>query len=140
MRNSQLNPIQKSIHRARHQSLSMFSFHLSLNFSYCFFFVPLDFTPMMTTSPSIMKMYNLRDYSTLNSSYPSILSGPISHSETMECLLRLDSSMTNNHEGGENGNSFGFTLQNLSLGSDILLQPPIIGYLEPGGIAERFDH
>lgn len=83
-----------------------------------------------------MKMYNLREFSSLNSSHPSILSSPISHSETMECLLRLDSSM--NHNDGDNGNAFGFTLQNLSLGSDVLLQPPIIGYLEPGGIAERF--
>lgn len=86
-----------------------------------------------------MKMYNLRDYSTLNSSYPSVLSSPISHSEIIECLLRLDSSM-NNHEGGESVNPFGFTLQNMSVGSDLLLQPPMIGYLEPGGIAERFHH
>lgn len=60
------------------------------------------------------------------------------HTEIMECILRLDSSMSNGTIGnGETAGSFGFTLQGASFASDILMQPPVIGYLEPGGVAER---
>jgi hypothetical protein len=53
----------------------------------------------------------------------------------MECILQIDSLNPNRIlTDGE----FGFTLQGPSFGSDILMQPPIIGYLEPGGIAERY--
>lgn len=38
---------------------------------------------------------------------------------------------------GEAAGNFGFTLQGASFTSDILMQPPVIGYLEPGGVAER---
>ncbi len=57
------------------------------------------------------------------------------HTEIMECILQIDSLNPNRIlTDGE----FGFTLQGPSFGSDILMQPPIIGYLEPGGIAERY--
>ena len=60
------------------------------------------------------------------------------HTETMECALRLDSSMSNGTMiNGETAGNFGFTLQGASFTSDILMQPPVIGYLEPGGVAER---
>jgi hypothetical protein len=56
----------------------------------------------------------------------------------MEFTLRHDSLVSNgirtDHEINAN---YGFTLQGASFGSDVLMQPPVIGYLEPGGIAER---
>ncbi len=61
------------------------------------------------------------------------------HTEIMECTLRLDSSSPNGTmTDGETIGSFGFTLQGASFASDILMQPPVIGYLEPGGVAERY--
>ena len=60
------------------------------------------------------------------------------HTEVMECALKLDSSSQNgNSSDGETVGNFGFTLQGASFASDVLMQPPIIGYLEPGGVAER---
>jgi len=58
----------------------------------------------------------------------------------MECVLRLDSSSSTNGTitDGETIGNFGFTLQGASFASDILMQPPVIGYLEPGGVAERY--
>lgn len=71
----------------------------------------------------------------------------MSHTETMDCVLRLDPSNSssstqstangNSTNDGESTSNFGFTLQGVSFASDILMQPPIIGYLEPGGVAER---
>jgi hypothetical protein len=61
------------------------------------------------------------------------------HTEIMECVLRLDSlSQNGTISDGEIIGNFGFTLQGASFASDILMQPPIIGYLEPGGVAERY--
>ncbi len=60
------------------------------------------------------------------------------HTEIMEILLKLDS--PTNGTGavdGEINANFGFTLQGASFASDALIQPPVIGYLEPGGVAER---
>lgn len=61
------------------------------------------------------------------------------HTETMECILQLDSLSLNRITTDQemNGN-FGFTIQGASFVSDVLMQPPIIGYLEPGGVAERY--
>ena len=60
------------------------------------------------------------------------------HTETMECLLRLNSLSTDSTlSDGEAISAFGFTIQTTSFGSDVLLQPPVIGYLEPAGVAER---
>lgn len=61
------------------------------------------------------------------------------HTETMECVLQLDS-LSHQRISTDNeiiGN-FGFTLQGPSFNSDVLMQPPVIGYLEPGGVAERY--
>jgi hypothetical protein len=61
------------------------------------------------------------------------------HTETMECTLQIDSlSSKRISTDDETSSNFGFTLQGGSFTSDILLQPPIIGYLAPGGIAERY--
>ena len=64
----------------------------------------------------------------------------MSHTEIMECILRLDtpSSTNGTNTDGETIGNFGFTLQGASFASDILMQPPVIGYLEPGGVAERY--
>ena len=60
------------------------------------------------------------------------------HVEVMECLLRLDPMSSNEMiVDGQSIGNFGFTLQGVSFTSDVLMQPPIIGYLEPGGVAER---
>ena len=60
------------------------------------------------------------------------------HSEIMECILRLNSLSSNRIlTDSEIINTFGFTIQGSSFGSDILVQPLLIGYIEPGGIAER---
>lgn len=60
------------------------------------------------------------------------------HTETMECILQRDSSSLNRMTADEDINSpFGFTLQGAAFTSDVLMQSPIIGYLEPGGAAER---
>ncbi|CAF1186961.1 unnamed protein product [Adineta ricciae] len=76
--------------------------------------------------------------SSLNSCYQTVLSNQMCHTEVMECVLKLDSSSQNgNSSDGETVGNFGFTLQGASFASDILMQPPIIGYLEPGGVAER---
>ncbi len=61
------------------------------------------------------------------------------HTEIMECILQLDSlSINKNSTDNETIGHFGFTLQGPSFASDVLMQPPIIGYLEPGGVAERY--
>ena len=61
------------------------------------------------------------------------------HTEIMECVLRLDTLSANGTIiDGESMANFGFTLQGASFASDILMQPPVIGYLEPGGVAERY--
>lgn len=61
------------------------------------------------------------------------------HTETMECILQLDPLSINGiSTDNESNASFGFTLQGPSFSSDVLIQPPIIGYLEPGGVAERY--
>jgi len=61
------------------------------------------------------------------------------HTETMECTLQLDSLSTNRIlTDNETIGNFGFTLQGPSFTSDVLIQPPVIGYLEPGGVAERY--
>ena len=74
----------------------------------------------------------------LSSCYQSILANQMCHTETMECLLRLNTSMADGlNFDGETHGGYGFTLQNATLGSEMLLQPPIIGYLEPSGVAER---
>jgi hypothetical protein len=66
------------------------------------------------------------------------MSNQMFHTEIMEFTLRHDSLVSNgirtDHEINAN---YGFTLQGASFGSDVLMQPPVIGYLEPGGIAER---
>ena len=63
----------------------------------------------------------------------------MSHTEIMECVLRLDSSSLNGSmTDDETIGNFGFTLQGASFASDILMQPPVIGYLEPNGVAERY--
>jgi len=61
------------------------------------------------------------------------------HTETMECILQLDTLSLNriSTDNEINGN-FGFTIQGPSFVSDVLMQPPVIGYLEPGGVAERY--
>ncbi|CAF1078989.1 unnamed protein product [Didymodactylos carnosus] len=64
----------------------------------------------------------------LNSCYQSVIGNQVCHTETMDVSLRIDD------HGGCN---FGFTLQGASFTSDALMQPPVIGYLEPGGVAER---
>jgi len=57
----------------------------------------------------------------------------------MECTLQLDSLSTNRIlTDNETIGNFGFTLQGPSFTSDVLIQPPVIGYLEPGGVAERY--
>jgi hypothetical protein len=57
----------------------------------------------------------------------------------MECTLQLDSLSTNRIlTDNETIGNFGFTLQGPSFTSDVLMQPPVIGYLEPGGVAERY--
>lgn len=62
------------------------------------------------------------------------------HTETMECTLQVDSLSSNRSSPDDEAlGSFGFTLQNGSYASDLLLQPPIIGYLAPGGVAERYE-
>jgi hypothetical protein len=67
------------------------------------------------------------------------MSNQMCHTEIMECALRLDSSSSNGTiTDGEIIGNFGFTLQGASFASDILMQPPVIGYLEPGGVAERY--
>ncbi|CAF0850655.1 unnamed protein product [Didymodactylos carnosus] len=66
--------------------------------------------------------------SSLNSCYQSIIGNQVCHAETMDVLLRID-------ENG--GSNFGFTLQGASFTSDTLMQPPVIGYLEPNGVAEK---
>ncbi|CAF4820876.1 unnamed protein product, partial [Rotaria magnacalcarata] len=47
------------------------------------------------------------------------------------------SSQNGTNTDGDPVGNFGFTLQGASFASDILMQPPIVGYLEPGGVAER---
>ncbi len=75
----------------------------------------------------------------LNSCYQTILGNQMCHTEIMECVLRLDSSLSNGTVAdGEAIGNFGFTLQGASFASDVLMQPPVIGYLEPGGVAERY--
>ena len=75
----------------------------------------------------------------LNSCYQTVLSNQMCHTEIMEFILRLDSSHSNGTVAdGETVGNFGFTLQGASFASDILMQPPVIGYLEPGGVAERY--
>jgi hypothetical protein len=75
----------------------------------------------------------------LNSCYQSVLGNQMCHTEIMECVLQLDSLSSNRIlTDGEISSSFGFTIQGASFGSDILMQPPVIGYLEPGGAAERY--
>lgn len=60
------------------------------------------------------------------------------HTETIECVLQPDSSSLNRIIADEDINGhFGFTLQGASFASDVLMQPPVIGYLEPSGAAER---
>ncbi|CAF0852285.1 unnamed protein product [Adineta ricciae] len=76
--------------------------------------------------------------SSLNSCYQTLLSNQMCHTETMECILQVDSLSSNRSSPDDEAlGSFGFTLQNGSYASDLLLQPPIIGYLAPGGVAER---
>ncbi|CAF0828269.1 unnamed protein product [Rotaria sp. Silwood1] len=82
--------------------------------------------------------------SSLNSCYQTIMGNQMCHTETMECVLQIDSSSSSSSssngtitDGGDTTSNFGFTLQGASFASDILMQPPIIGYLEPGGVAER---
>lgn len=61
------------------------------------------------------------------------------HTEVMECSLQSDSlSSTRILSDGETISCFGFTIQGASFASETLLQPPLVGYLEPGGIAERY--
>ncbi|CAF1419814.1 unnamed protein product [Adineta steineri] len=76
--------------------------------------------------------------SSLNSCYQMVMSNQMCHTEIMECALRLDSSSQHgNSTDSETIGNFGFTLQGASFASDVLMQPPVIGYLEPGGVAER---
>ncbi|CAF3827601.1 unnamed protein product [Adineta steineri] len=77
--------------------------------------------------------------SSLNSCYQMVMSNQMCHTEIMECALRLDSSSSQhgNSTDSETIGNFGFTLQGASFASDVLMQPPVIGYLEPGGVAER---
>ena len=61
------------------------------------------------------------------------------HTEVMECILQSDVSPSNRMStDGETINCFGFTIQGTSFASDVLMQPPVIGYLEPGGVADRY--
>lgn len=73
----------------------------------------------------------------MNSCYQTVLSNQMCHTEIMDCILQLDSLNMNRMGTNESVSSFGFTLQGPSFTSDILMQPPVIGYLEPGGIAEK---
>ena len=60
------------------------------------------------------------------------------HTETMECILQRDTSSLNRMGADDDINGpFGFTLQGASFATDVLMQAPVIGYLEPDGIAER---
>ncbi len=83
--------------------------------------------------------YLLLKLGSLNSCYQTILGNQMCHTETMECVLQLDSLSSNRLSPDQeiNGN-FGFTIQGPSFASDVLMQPPIIGYLEPNGVAERY--
>ena len=75
----------------------------------------------------------------INSCYQTVMGTQMCHTETMECLLRLDAlSADSTLSEREAITAFGFTIQTTSFGSDVLLQPPVIGYLEPAGVAERY--
>ncbi|CAF1493619.1 unnamed protein product, partial [Adineta steineri] len=128
MRNSYQSLPKKSMHKARHNSISLRSLDR------------LSTSTNNKTSPSVMKMYNLRELGSLNSCYQMVMSNQMCHTEIMECALRLDSSSSSQHGNStdsETIGNFGFTLQGASFASDVLMQPPVIGYLEPGGVAER---
>jgi len=63
------------------------------------------------------------------------------HTEIMECILCLDPTLSPNGTISDNETveNFGFTIQGTSFASDILMQSPVIGYLEPHGVAERYN-
>ncbi|CAM4756839.1 unnamed protein product [Rotaria magnacalcarata] len=129
-RNSYQNIAKKTINKTRHNSISLRSLDKISSFA------------NNTTSPSVMKMYNLRELGSLNSCYQTVMGNQMCHTEIMECILQLDSSSSSSSQNGTNTDgdpvgNFGFTLQGASFASDILMQPPIVGYLEPGGVAER---
>jgi hypothetical protein len=87
-----------------------------------------------------MCIYIYIQIGSINSCYQTLLGGnQMCHTETMECILQLDKLSLNRilTDNEINGN-FGFTIQGPSFVSDILMQPPVIGYLEPGGVAERY--
>lgn len=73
----------------------------------------------------------------LNSCYQTVLSNQMCHTEIMECLLQIDSLNMNRIGTDESSGNFGFTIQGPSFASDVLMQPPVIGYIEPNGVAER---
>ncbi|CAF2332315.1 unnamed protein product [Rotaria sp. Silwood2] len=76
--------------------------------------------------------------SSLNSSYQTVSGNQMCHTEVMECILQYDPLSSNRiSTDGETISCFGFTIQGTSFVSDVLIQPPVIGYLEPGGVAER---
>jgi hypothetical protein len=85
-----------------------------------------------------MKIPLLITLGSLNSFYQPTIGSQMCHTETMECLLRLDSLINDGIlSDADAAMGFGFTLQNATLGSDLLLQAPIIGYIETGSVAER---
>ncbi|CAF0956849.1 unnamed protein product [Rotaria sordida] len=122
MRNNYQNLNRKSLNKTRHNSMSVKSLDNLSN----------------KISPWIIKTYNLLELGSLNSSYQTILSNQMCHIEIMECILQFDPLFSNRiSTDGETISCFGFTIQGTSFISDVLMQPPIIGYLEPGGVAER---
>ncbi len=77
----------------------------------------------------------------LNSCYQTILANQMCHTEIMECILQIDSlAMNRITTDNEINGHFGFTIQGPSFASDVLMQPPVIGYLEPGSVAERYGY
>ncbi|CAF1005411.1 unnamed protein product [Rotaria sp. Silwood1] len=122
MRNNYQNHNRKSLNKTRHNSMSFKSLDNLSN----------------KISPWIIKTYNLLELGSLNSSYQTVLGNQMCHTEIMECILQFDSLSSNRlSTDGETISCFGFTIQGVSFVSDVLMQSPIIGYLEPGGIAER---
>ncbi|CAM4794610.1 unnamed protein product [Rotaria magnacalcarata] len=122
LRNNYQHPTRKQISKARHSSISLKSLDNLSN----------------EISPWIVKAYNLLELGSLNSSYQTVLSNHMCHTEIMECILQFDSLCSNRvSNDGETMGCYGFTIQGASFASEALIQSPIIGYLEPNGLAER---
>jgi hypothetical protein len=72
----------------------------------------------------------------LNGCYQTNTDNQMCHTEMMECRLRHDS-LSRNSDTTATG--FGFTIQNTLIGSDRLLQAPIVNYIEENSVAERYE-